>query len=174
MVLYIKGHIFGGIKNQQIPLHNGAQKKQVLSSLFSAETTFKQRNILPHSRKIFVFTTEHGVNGTTGINLQHGVASVGHTKLHLLLLSWRGRCSYGEPALGLQTSGCCMKQPADWALPLSSEATLPHWDQAQKRKGHAADSLVDFAAALSLWGRSGEQLSALVKDTTDLFILPEI
>lgn len=67
-----------------------------------------------------------------------------------------------------------MKQPADWALPFSSEATLPRWDQAQKRKGHAADSLVDFAAALSLWGRSGEQLSALVKDTTDLFILPEI
>lgn len=99
-------------------------------------------------------------------------ASVGHTKHHLLLLSWRGRCSYGEPALRLQTSGCCVK--GDWALPFSSEATLPRWDRAQKRKGDAADSLVDFAAALSLWGRRGEQLSAFVKDSTDPFSLWEI
>ena len=67
-----------------------------------------------------------------------------------------------------------MKQTADWALPFSGEATLPRWDQAQKRKGDAADSLVDFATALSLWGRSGEQLSALAKDITEPFSLQEI
>lgn len=98
------------------------------------------------------------MNSTTGINstavsasARHHRAAAAAAPLDRRVFVWRAAPRAADKLVLLRA------ESRDWALPFSSEATLPRWDHAQKRKGDSDDFLVDFAATVSLRGTGGEQ-----------------
>lgn len=166
----LKDIFSGGSKTNRHVSKTVPKKAGAFFCVLQESASKKERNLLLHSRRTSVFTTEHRwlVQQESTSSMVSG--SVEHTKLHLLLLSWAGRCSYGGLALQLQHEAACRPcSPFQWW-----GNTAPLGPSTETFKGEAADSLVAFAAALSLWGRSGEQLSALAKDITAPFSLQDI